>query len=589
MSRLVGLAVGVGVVLAAVTHLIGAEQAEPLSALARMPVKEITVFKDGHAFLMHRGRMPVDARGNVVMDYLPSPVLGTFWPFSADRNIKLSAVTAGQRRVVIESTSLNLRALIEGNVGAEVVITEVPTGKDSPPLTYPATILSIPLRTGEELEAIHPPNTGEKLPEKGEVVLLKTVEGVKVVRFDRIQDLTFKGEHKVKSSDEAFRNLLTLKLEWPGNRPAKDADVGLFYLQRGVRWIPNYRIVINGKGNAAVKLQATLINELTDLEDVTANLVIGVPTFAFQDTADPIGLQQTVAQLSQYFRKDSQTAGYLSNAMMSQTARMTELPGVAPGIDLGPEVEASGRSEDLFVFTVKHVTLKKGQRMVMPVAEFDLPYRDVFTLDLPFAPPPEIRGSFNTEQQRRIAQLLDASKVMHKLRLANKSEYPLTTAPALILRDDRILAQGLMTYTPVGADVDAPITNAVDIRVKKTDTEAERTPNAVNWQGSVYGRIDLSGTINLTNFRKESVELEVTRHVLGNILTADHDGKIEMVNIFEDDSYYAGTGPYPYWWPWYNWPYWWHHFNGVGRIRWTLKLEPNKAVDLGYTWNYYWR
>ena len=50
---------------------------------------------------------------------------------------------------------------------------------------------------------------------------------------------------------------------------------------------------------------------------------------------------------------------------------------------------------------------------------------------------------------------------MHKLRLTNNSKYPLTTAPALILRDGRVLAQGMMTYTATGADVDLAITTAV--------------------------------------------------------------------------------------------------------------------------------
>ena len=88
----------------------------------------------------------------------------------------------------------------------------------------------------------------------------------------------------------------------------------------------------------------------------------------------------------------------------------------------------------MFVFTVQHVTLKQGERMVLPIAEFTLPYKDVFTLELPFAPPPEVRGNLNNEQQRELARLFNAPKVMHKVRLTNKSKYPLTTAPALIVR-----------------------------------------------------------------------------------------------------------------------------------------------------------
>lgn len=48
-------------------------QAEPAAALARMPIREVTVFKDGHAFVVHQGRLAVDARGHVVLDRLPPP------------------------------------------------------------------------------------------------------------------------------------------------------------------------------------------------------------------------------------------------------------------------------------------------------------------------------------------------------------------------------------------------------------------------------------------------------------------------------------------------------------------------------------
>src|SRR5262245_22929139 len=75
-----------------------AEPAAPLSALARMPVKEVTVFKDGHAYVVHEGAMPTD-NGNVLLDLLPNPVLGTFWPYSMDKNATLHSVTAGRRRV----------------------------------------------------------------------------------------------------------------------------------------------------------------------------------------------------------------------------------------------------------------------------------------------------------------------------------------------------------------------------------------------------------------------------------------------------------------------------------------------------------
>jgi len=282
-SKLLIAAVGLLLLVAACP----AEKAAPLSALAKMPVKEITVFKDGHAFVLHEGKMATDAAGNVVMDYLPTPVLGTFWPYSADKKVKLTAVVASKRKVLIKRTALNLRELIEANVGKDATITERPAGKEAAPLTYPARILSLPVRSGAELEATSPPNSGEKLPQKGSIILLKTVEGTKAVDIGRIQDITFKKPPATKAAGEEFRNLLTLKLNWAKAKPAKAAEVGMIYVQKGVRWIPHYKVTIDGKGNARVQLQAVLINELTDLTDVTCHLVVGVSSFDFKDLVDP--------------------------------------------------------------------------------------------------------------------------------------------------------------------------------------------------------------------------------------------------------------------------------------------------------------
>ena len=593
--------------LAALTAPGGAEPAAPLSALARMPVKEITVFKDGHAFVLHQGRMPTDGAGNVLLDSLPTPVLGTFWPYSADKNVSLTSVTASQRRVRVERTALSLPELLEANPGADVTLTDGLSapgfGPSGTAPSFSAQIVGVPQRSAEESAAISPPSSDEKLPQQGTVILLKTAGGVSVLPLDRFQSITFKGAYKPTLAEEEFRSLLTLRLDWHGRAPAKTADVGMLYLQKGIRWIPSYKITIDGSGGAVVKLQATLINEMTDLTDVTANLVVGVPTFAFQGQADPIGLQQTLAQLSPYFSADADTANGFSNAVMSQAGGFsaynrnsragervnTNSAGDAAGPGGGdPAALDATKNEDFFIFTVKHVTLGKGQRMVLPVAEYPLKYKDVYTLDLPYTPPLEVRQNYSADQQGQLARLLASPRVMHKLRFVNHSPYPLTTAPALILRSDRVLAQGLMTYTAVNSTVDLDLTTAVDIRVKKTEKVTGRVPSAEKWLGNAYGRVDLAGQISLTNFGARPITIEVTRQVLGTVGTADSGGTAEMLGALEDED--AAPAPdYPVWWGWYGLPPWWSHFNGIGRIRWAVPLAPQKPTDLGYTWSYIWQ
>jgi hypothetical protein len=199
----------------------------------------------------------------------------------------------------------------------------------------------------------------------------------------------------------------------------------------------------------------------------------------------------------------------------------------------------------------------------------------------------EFRRNLNTEQERQLARLFRAPKAMHKIRLENQSKYPLTTAPALILKEGRVLAQGMMTYTAINGTTDLPVTAAVDIRVQKIDSETKRTPNAATWNNNTFTRIDLAGKISLTNYLGEAVELEVTRYVLGNADRADHEGEIRQASVFEEDGWMGNE--LPSWWRWYNWPSGWHHLNGIARIRWTFHIEAGKKIDLGYTWHYFWR
>jgi len=572
--------------MAGIAHVINLASAAP----PPFPVKEVTVFKDGHAFVLHEGNLPTD-NGTVTLDYLPAPVIGTFWTYSADPATPISRVVAGQHRTVIERTALTLREMIEGNVGAEVTVTET-NGT-----TYAATILGFPTRTSEELSATSPPHSPERLGVKSDLVLLKLAAGTKVVALERIQDLLFKQAPNAKSGQEEFRRALTLRFDWGARQPAASTGVGLVYLQKGIRWVPSYKVDLDGKGRAKISLQATVLNELIDLEDATLQLVIGMPSFYFKDTVDPIALQQAAAELSQFFQTEParNRAGLLArnfdNAVMSQMTQVRRA-GDFQGNETaepaaGQAATDGGKHEDLYIFTVPKFTLKKGERAILPLAEYSVPYTDVFTLELPFAPPADLRQQFGSEQQAELVRMLSNPTVLHKARLQNTSPYPFTTAPALLLRDGRVLAQSLMTYAGAGASTDLKVTAALDISVKKTDRETKRTPNAYSQGGNNYLRVDLEGQIRLTNRRQQPVEVEVVRHALGHIDTADHNGSVEMNNIFEGNPLVGAGGELPEWWNWYSWPWWWHQVNGVGRVTWKLRLEPGKPLDLAYAWHYH--
>ncbi|HSG71297.1 MAG TPA: hypothetical protein VLA12_12830, partial [Planctomycetaceae bacterium] len=552
------------------------------NALASMPIREVTVFKDGHAFVLHAGDVATDDGGNVLLDYLPTPVIGTFWPYADDPNAKLRAVSAGKQRVSLEKTALSIRDLLAANVGARVEIREGDK-------YYRATITGIPASSAEEQEAAAPAGSGPQVSQPGQLILLKTETGTRAIPIDRIQDVTFIDNPTAQLEYEEIRNLLKLQLDWGGKAHAKTARVGMTYLQKGLRWIPHYKLHIDGDGTVKVQLQATLLNELADLDGVTANLLVGVPSFDFKETIDPIALRETAAQLSQYFQEGSQTAHAFSNSMMiqTQTARMGDFRRAptqpVDNVDVGPDVANSGRNEEMFVFTIENVTLAKGERMVLPVGEWTMKYRDVFRLEIPFSPPLEVQQNFNSSQQAELAKLFHAPKVKHVLRVTNDKQIPLTTAPALITSDKGVLGQGMMTYTSPGSSVDLTVTTAVNVPVSHKEDEIKRTPEAITWRNHSYMQIDMQGTIKLTNYRDKDIELEVVRTVMGAADSVEADGTIRRPSAWDED--FIGR---PHWWGWYSWPYWWTHMNSFSRFEWNQTLKAGERIELSYKWHYFW-
>ncbi len=551
-------------------------------ALAHMPVREVTVFKDGHAFVLHEGSLPVNADGDVHLDYLPTPVLGTFWPYSADTKIKLLSVSAGKQRVDVTRTALVIPEVLRANIGQRVLIHQ---GERS----YFAKIVGFPERSAEEEEQQSPAGSEPKLSQPGQVIELLTDQGTKVIPTSTITDVTFVDPPKHAVNYEEIRNLLRMRFDWGQAPPPKQVQVGMTYLQKGIRWIPHYRVRLEANGVAIVELQATLLNELTDLDRVTANLVIGVPSFDFKSTVDPIALSTAAAQLTAYFQDNSQTAFSFSNSMMTQTqvARMGEFQGRQPQPavekDLGPEVGGAEHGDDMFLFTVKDISLKKGERMVVPVGEWKRKYSDVLRLELPIAPPAEVRGHFNNDQQSQLAKLFHAPKAKHVVRLENTSKVPFTTAPAMLMSDGRVLGQGMMTYTSPGRAADITVTTAVNLSVMHEENETKRTANAANFGGHNFDRIDVEGSIRLTNHRREPVQVEVVRTLLGTIDEASHEGKITRPGAWT-----AYDISQPTWWHWYSWPSWWSQMNARGRTQWEATIPAGEKLTLTYQWHYFW-
>jgi len=598
-----------GIFLLALLASVGAWAGEPTVAagptaarLDDLPVREVTIFKDGHAFVTHEGKLEVKD-GAVVLDYLPEPVLGTFWAYARGQRVTLQSVVARTDEVEETRTAINLTELLRANAGRNVTLSlKVGDEVDS----IQGSLVGVPEREAERETTTSaqrlydyrlnryvetPASTqAETVTERGDVVLIQNDDGLLALPISTVVGITVKGDAGRTVTEKVKKNRLRLNIA--GGRG--ESTVGMTYLQKGLRWIPEYKVTIDDEGKAVLLLQATIVNDMVDLNDVTVNLVVGVPSFAFKDQLSPLALKEAAAQLSQYFQPSSSTGYAFSNAIMSQTAGFdaySAAVGERGGAPAGAGAETIGPQEDLFLYKVEHLSLKKGERMAVPVITIAATYTDVYTWQVPFSPPPELLSNLGSQEREQLMLTTRGARVRHALRLKNESEVPFTTGPALIVKDGRVLAQAMIRYTSVGNEVDVDVTVATDIHSKKWEQQTDRQDNAKSIGGHNYTRLDMRGFLELTNYKKEKVTVEITRAVLGTATEADNDGEVTQINSFEDLSYlpdggadfYAGW----YWRWWHSWPWWWRSVNDVGQIKWTITLEPGEKSRIQYEWYYY--
>ncbi|MCA9309832.1 MAG: hypothetical protein KDA21_01410 [Phycisphaerales bacterium] len=359
-------------------------------------------------------------------------------------------------------------------------------------------------------------------------------------------------------------------------------------MQEGIRWIPGYRIELASSGMATVHLQGTLSNTLLDVSDATLNLVIGVPRFAFSDMVDPISLQEALTRVATRAQPGTRTSLAFGNALTSQVA-FNQYSEAAPAEAPSPIPGGAEQADELFVFTVPHVTLARGQSMVLPITSFEVPFEDIYRLELPASVPPDIRPTLASNHDSEIEQALRTPQVTHVIRLSNTSSVPFTTAPALILRGGRILAQGMIRYAAPGLAADVEVTRALDIPNTNEELITSRTPQAVRDEaGNWYSRVDLRSAVTVTNRRAAPIHLEVVRTVTGRTVAVSEGGSAEDLSHSDPRARVAGNGDQP-WWAWYWWPWWWHHHNGIGRFAWSREVEAGASVTFTADWCYYWR
>ena len=220
---------------------------------------------------------------------------------------------------------------------------------------------------------------------------------------------------------------------------------------------------------------------------------------------------------------------------------------------------------------------------MVKLLEVTVPYKDIYTWEIPPVPPREMWPHVNQDQQRELQRALSAARAMHEIRLTNTGSVPWTTGPATIFKEGTPLGQQLLTYTSVKNKVDVPITVATDLNTKKEEEELSRKLRALIVNGTEYTKATLHGTLTVTNFKERDVHIVITRKLLGTATGATRDGKITLSNSMENASIlWEG-----YVWYWWSWPWWVYRVNPISQIEWEADIPAGESATFEYDWHYH--
>jgi hypothetical protein len=563
-------------------------------------VKEVTIFKDGHVLVLRSGQgVPRD--GELVTTVVPEPVLGTFFAMVDKSGPQIAAVNVGWRNVQEEVPCTTMAEILAANPGKGIVIRDK-NGE------VRGTLLPVGERKDDAETAASPPGTSpyydyrratwiqpattrsaESSLVSADFVGVRSADGVSFVKLANVESFRIEGGPVVNRTRS--RRQRTLSVRFDRDSGGKPVQVSFVSVEKGIRWIPEYRIEAPADaGKARVRLQATVINDILDLDGVRANLVVGVPSFPFGDRLSPMALADAPRQLSAYFAPPGGASGngsmdQFSNAIMTQVAMPSRSSGTAgPSNPLPESVMAPAQATDagdLYVYHVDKLTLAKGDRGCLNLWDEQLSCSHVYAWQASPATPKYVWRQVGEGRRQELEARLAEPKVMHMLRLSNTLDRPLTTGPAAIFRDGQILGQELVTYTAPGGSVDVPITVAVNVNSSAVDEEVNVVHNAASISGSTYSRAECRSRLRLVNSGARKITVSVTRRVPGKITAASDDGTTTTLVGGEVDLQRC--------WPWYghwSWPWWWWRANSVSEVSWQVELEPKAAKEVSFEWNY---
>ena len=537
-------------------------------------IESIGLFKNGLAYVTRE--IEIDKSGESILIGIPRPAHGSFWvesPAGVQVDVRVT-----EQEIPAPAESGRLAKTLEGaEVTAYFKAEELPAVSGTIPLVK-AEDKKDASRFGNNYEAanqrygwysynnrnLNQPTPAQPAPFR--YLTLKTEKGSLMLEPALISHVVAKakdGSQAILSGNTLTAVLTPQKTRQPvmifdvkSLGSAKEIKLNVSYLTKGIAWAPSYRIDLDDDKKLTLVQKSIIKNELGDIHDAEFFLITGFPSLEFSSVVSPLSLQTNWMQ----FFQELSAAGNPNNGsphVMTQKAVMfnsLQPTSATPTLPTTP----SGEGPDLHYNSIGRRSLALGDSLTVTLPEAETDYSRIVEWIVPdnrdYRGHMQInRNDGNSEQWHGVA--------WDSIQFKNPLDYPMTTGPAMVVADGKVLGQRTSYFVSPGEGTVQHITKALSIRTLTSEQEEQGTREVVYIGGNDYHQTNVKGLLTVRNHRAEEIELVIRRRFSGKLVEADEQPKCRLL----------AEGVYS--------------INQRNELIWTLKLKPGEEKVLNYKYS----
>ncbi|MSQ96218.1 MAG: hypothetical protein EXR98_16925 [Gemmataceae bacterium] len=500
-----------------VTLLAVAGFAPAQETIAKSKIVSVGLFKNGLAVV--KREVQIDKAGTYRLDASPDPVHGSFWIESAGkveaavkmRDVEVPLHTDGgplrlQSDLAGKKVTLTFRNEKLGSVTGTVVKVakaELPEGMSAP-----------------------------ERPNYDQFLILKTAKGRLYVNSgDLMMIQTEDTDDKVVQR----KPVLVLTVE----KSAKKPVVYVSYLANGMAWAPSYHVDISDPKSLAIEMAAVVRNEMADLDGAAIKLISGFPSVEFANVTSPLSAHTTWTKFFQELAGGGRTTSHdLLNQRFANNVYQQE-PSFRPKLDLG--AIPAGEGVDLHFESIGKRSLMRDEAISLNVGKAKADYERVIEWTVGTS---SVARKYTGGGEQRKDEMWDV------LLFKNPFQFPMTTAPAMVVENGRFNGQRTAYWTNDGEEAALKVTKSLSVRAVSREQEDSKINERVVVDDKNYTKIYLKGELTMSNHRKQIVMMHVRHSIRGIISNIDgtpktvtREDSLESVNRITDTVWTVTLNP----------------------------------------------